>query len=600
MAAGAGFGRLGGSIMHAPRRRLGAFAAALLALASTFVLGSEPAAADTPTVAVTPDRVADGGTVTITTSGFPSGLYAALQCPANAVERVNEVEWARCRWLIYPTQGTPPPTAQATVERTFTSGTTTIDCDTEPGGCVVGILVVPFPESGVNTGAWAPITFKQTLTAQPGRNLADGDTVAVSMDEVPSGEWSVAQCAIADPAQDPPVATESRCGSATPVTLDNGTVSGDVVVSEPLVAVDGTEHTCGSTGCELVLGSVDEPDRATGRISFGPPSITWVAPGPLGHSSFVAVTVAGMPGTEVTVRQCALPASESTCDHDVPRPLDEIGGAVIATRHVQSQPQAADGTQFDCSATPCSLVAESDGTTVVSDPLPLPPPASIAISPAEGLLEGDPITVDITGLTASAAAPLYRCPAPVSGLISCVQVGEVVADGQGSASTTVAASQRLGDAVYCRAQCTVRVMSDISSHDAVYAMAPGSVTVTPNDSLADGDVVRVDGTDLQPTYTGRNFGPFPSGVAAVVQCATTISDATTLFSIFDQCGTNTLALTITAPDPAIDLTVHTDLTTFTGRQIDCTPPGACVAGIARFEQDGTATALAAPLVFDEP
>ena len=88
-----------------------------------------------------------------------------------------------------------------------------VDCDTEPGGCFVGVLVVP-DGGGPEVGVWAPVSFMPPLTPVPNRNLADGDTVAVSVNEVPAGEWSVAQCAVTDPTQD---ASGTRRGAVRPL-----------------------------------------------------------------------------------------------------------------------------------------------------------------------------------------------------------------------------------------------------------------------------------------------------------------------------------------------------------------------------------------------
>ena len=108
---------------------------------------------------------------------------------------------------------------------------------------------------------------------------------------------------------------------------------------------------------------------------------------------------------------------------------------------------------------------------------------------------------------------------------SCSPVATAVAGPDGALSTTVAASARVGNAGYCRAQCSISVQSDIGWRDARFAMAEGQVEVAPATGLADGDVVQVAATELQPTYTGHALGPFPTGVAAVAQSAATVPDS---------------------------------------------------------------------------
>jgi hypothetical protein len=45
------------------------------------------------------------------------------------------------------------------------------------------------------------------------------------------------------------------------------------------------------------------------------------------------------------------------------------------------------------------------------------------------------------------------------------------------------------------------------------------------------------------------------------------------------------------------IAVSTTFTTFTGRTVDCAAPGACVAGLYRFEEDGSSTFTGSPLTF---
>ena len=427
-----------------------------------------------------------------------------------------------CRLMSQLSSDVPLATFEGTVAQTFTTGggpwgspPGTVDCDTEPGGCIVGVLVIAGDSQPY--AAWQPISFTPRLSIDPVRNLEDGDTTSVTATDVPPGDWSIVQCTVAhDPAADPPT-VDAECGAATPAAFDGGRVTGQVTVHDPLVAVDGTTHACGDRGCVLVLRSADQPAHAVGRLSFGPPSVTFTHPGPLGQSSLIAVTLAGLPGAEATVRQCTSPPSDATCDVATTATLDSLGGATIAAFRVSTVFPTADGNTVDCSATPCTLVAESDGSVVESEVLPLPPPTSITLTPSSGLLDGDPIDVEVTGVTPGGTHPIYRCTVPEGW--DCRPVGEYVAAPDGTVSATVAATARVGDTGYCRAQCSISVLSDIGWRDAGYAMAEGAVEVAPTTGLGDGDVVHLAATDLQPTYAGRSLGPFPTGVAAVTQCS---------------------------------------------------------------------------------
>jgi hypothetical protein len=586
-------------------RRAGAVVALAVSTVTTFGLGGagvQPAAADVPTVTVTPSQVTDGATVTVTTSGFGSGIHAFLECRSSyPVDHASDVVFDHCRLMSDLSSGIPLPTFEGRVDRAFTVGgppwgsnPSVVDCATEPGGCIVGVLVVG--DNGQQYAAWQPISFTPLLSVEPDRNLDDGDTVTVTASSVPPGTWSVVQCTatIGDPT-DPP-ATDADCGAATDVAFDGGTIGGQVTVHDPLVAVDGTTHACGDRDCVLVLRSADQPAQAVGRISFGPPSIAFTHDEPLGQASVVAVTLAGLPGLSATVRQCASPPSDATCVFATTVSLDPFGGATIPAVRVSTVFRATDGSTVDCSLTPCRLVAESGGTTVESDVLPLPPPASVTLTPSSGLLDGDPITVDVSGLAPGVSHAVYQCTVP--GGWSCSPVATAVAGPDGALSTTVAASARVGDAGYCRAQCSISVQSEIGWRDARFAMAEGQVEVAPATGLADGDVVQVAATELQPTYTGRALGPFPTGVAAVAQCAATAADAPSLFAAFDGCGTlTTVPVTVTGSTADVALTVRSTLTTFTGKTVDCTVPGACVVGVYRFDQDGSSAFVAQAVTF---
>jgi len=58
-------------------RTVVAVAVAVAALGSA----PQPASADTPTVSIPPDEVTDGVPVTLTTSGFPTGVHGFVECP---------------------------------------------------------------------------------------------------------------------------------------------------------------------------------------------------------------------------------------------------------------------------------------------------------------------------------------------------------------------------------------------------------------------------------------------------------------------------------------------------------------------------------------
>ena len=190
--------------MRLVTRRARRLAAAVLiagALGSVTTAGATaPAAADTPSVTVTPDAVTHGQTVSIAISSLAPGpaSYAVMQCGARAEDTAYPAFWDDCRYLaVYPDESVPPATLEATVEERFAPkyDGPTVDCVTDVGGCIVGVFRLA---GGLQELlAYDRLTFPPRLDVSPSRNLGDGDTVAVTADEVPPGDWSVVQCTAA-------------------------------------------------------------------------------------------------------------------------------------------------------------------------------------------------------------------------------------------------------------------------------------------------------------------------------------------------------------------------------------------------------------------
>ena len=166
-------------------RSVAEVAAGLLVAAAVVQVG--PAAAQTPpTVEVTPDAIVDGGQVEVDISGdFPVGYTALVVCES-AAATTSGSERSQCGVLtLLAIPGLPPAHVSAAVPARSTSfdGTRTIDCDTAPGGCVVGVVTVQDTSATIVLAkAFEPITFLPSLTASQSRGLTDGATVTVPMD----------------------------------------------------------------------------------------------------------------------------------------------------------------------------------------------------------------------------------------------------------------------------------------------------------------------------------------------------------------------------------------------------------------------------------
>ena len=103
-----------------------------------------PAVAEEPTVTVTPSVVSDGQQVTMTTAGFPSGLHAFLQCPASFANIGDTYILDKSALLSGIYDRVPDATFEAPVSSTFSVAdqSHTVDCNVEPGGCIVGVKVL--------------------------------------------------------------------------------------------------------------------------------------------------------------------------------------------------------------------------------------------------------------------------------------------------------------------------------------------------------------------------------------------------------------------------------------------------------------------------
>ena len=307
---------------------------------------------------------------------------------------------------MFPVFGgeTPPPQVSVTVTRAFTSfdGTRSLDCADIPGGCVIGVITMEdFPGVDLLAKAFDTIAFLPRLDAAPTRYLVDGATVAVQGSTVPAGDWTVAQCGRAYLDDPTPAQAAALCGPGTPVTASaDGVFSVDVVVHDPLVPAAGGSVPCGHTGCALVLADPSTPVAARRAVAFGPTVVT-VAPDELVVGSTMQVSVAGAPiapYNAVRFSMCVLPVGPTVEDS---RCADEAGYVAVdewdsgtAEHPIFPGMSLPDGT-VDCRVTACGMaVFDADlGTGAQSPPLVYAPPAELTLAPAEGLLDGQTITV---------------------------------------------------------------------------------------------------------------------------------------------------------------------------------------------------------------
>ncbi|HEX5946583.1 MAG TPA: neocarzinostatin apoprotein domain-containing protein [Acidimicrobiales bacterium] len=558
-----------------------------------------PASAQTPpTVTVTPDQVVDGQTVTITTSGFGSGLHAFVECPASfADETTNTTIVDRCALLSSITDGPVPTSIDVTVREVFTPafGGNAVHCESELGGCIVGTAVLT--ATGSDQRAWASISFLTVdMAAVPSRGLADGATTTVSGSELPDGTWTLAECAATYLSGRDPAQRDALCSPATAVTVVDGAFAVDLTVSDPLIAVDGSSIPCGYAGCVLDLSSTDSSVHGTSPISFGPPSITTEPAAPFGSADVVDVTLAGLPGDTAIVLQCGAPIAADRCGDGTSVALDPWGGGTaqdLRPRPLLTTPAG----EVDCRAEACTIAAFVDGTVAASTPMTFRLPVVVTLTPDTGLLDGQSMAVDVSNLEPGRRYTLYRC-----GSGGCNELVSATASTDGAVTASVTATQRLGERTVCRDTCEIAIY-DVGTRlgGANYAMSQGTVSADPSGDLTDGQTVQVSGHSVQPTYAGPNLGPFPTGGWAFVQCDASLVDAPSLYNAFDDCSVDAQAVTVDSAGFDGSREAAATIDTFFGRTVDCAASaGACIVGLYRFEADGSSTLVVTPLTFATP
>ena len=333
--------------------------------------------------------------------------------------------------------------------------------------------------------------------------------------------------------------------------------------------------------------------RCTSRppISFGPPSLA-VPAGPHADGATVAVGLDGIAADEVRVRQCG--TGGTICADSTDVLLDATGSADVE-RTVRRTLTYGDET-VDCSAEPCSLVAEVDGVVVASAPIAALGPLTLAVAPDIDVLDGQEVTVTITGAPATSSVPLYRCAGEDGS--DCVGVGLAMTDATGTASVTtaVAPTRRRHDlprAVRLQGRGVRDARGDVrDGHRIARRHAHRGVGRRRHRHR--------DGYRPHALVRGRPIGPFPTGGWMLTQCDADVADAPTLWAAFDGCAVPPSSRAVDVPGSTLDalIDVRVSITTFLGRSVGCTEPSGCVVGLFRFEQDGSATFLSVPIVVD--
>jgi hypothetical protein len=596
-----------------------AFVVAVLLSVGLVVTGTAPASADTPQVIVFPFQLSDGQHTVLYATGFPAGYSGLVQCSGSVVGAVQEAR-SRCTLLsVLAAPGIPEEFTGWTATSAFTSydGSQRIDCRTDPAGCVAGVITVADPShpESVLASAFSVVYYTNVASGTPRRELADGDTISVSVRYMTPGDWSIAQCrySLLDPI---PIDPDTVCETPTPVTATaDRTFTADLVLHEPM-RIFGGELSCGSGDCVVALLSPTDLPGPLGRaasqfgISFGPTVMTVFPPGPFADGTQVGLQIRGGPAGEVQARQCALPVGDTL-------PASRCG-AVAATLHIDDSGSSGSGVFFaaastfeptaggatvDCQVDDCVYVAfdADDQAVVQTTTLDFAPPPTLTLTPSTGLLEGAAMTLTVDHLIPNWPYQVRHCAER-----TCDPGETVTAGADGILHATPTASQRIdveGLPAYCRADCEIDVGWQLGGGHAgrvAYAMAEGAVAASPSTGLSDGQTVQVTGTDLLPSYAGPPLWIFPTGGWSLTECDAALLDDATLGGVLTHCSAAPVTRGVSVDGSTLDTTIDVQgtITRILGGTTDCTAaPGTCVVGLVRLEQDGSVSTHLAPVAF---
>jgi hypothetical protein len=340
-----------------------------------------------------------------------------------------------------------------------------------------------------------------------------------------------------------------------------------------------------------------------------------------------AVTVTSFAAEPMRIAQCAASVADTrtieggpcrAVEIFTPPPVPDPPARTVVPVTVAETFVADDGSAVDCMETWFACVIAVD--TVATDDLTFGwgkiafehPPPSITVSDARGLLDGDPLTIELenwnpdnTGIFALCA----RFPVDFDGLIAdCTPVPEgpqfFVPDASGRASVTVPARQRFttvfGEPRYCRDTCRYVVFGVEPDVDVVYSMARGRISASPANRLDDAQTVTLTGRRLMASYDGPPVFGLPTGAWTAYQCAHAVTRDPSPTAVGQYCEVAG-AVPVTVPasgEATASLTVHRVITPPGGPAVDCTrAERACRLLLFRLEQDGTSSLHEAPLSF---
>jgi hypothetical protein len=384
----------------------------------------------------------------------------------------------------------------------------------------------------------------------------------------------------------------------------------------------GTSRAVAAVGAvALLLVAVDAVPVAAQPGTGGPPTVV-VTPELVNDAGRVEVEISGFTEPALTSMViCKAAAVEATTVEAMWSLCAGLGAlppdADLPPAHVIIHPRRTFGTVNTGELVDCTVVEGGCVIGVFQTELPdrrlldrafdtirFHPLVPLAVTPTTDLLEGQVVSATASGL----APGWYRVdPCASTSVGDCAETGPQVLVGEdGTLEVDVPVSPRLtagGRHVYCRTQCLLGLSSAAEVRylwHVGYAMAEGSLTVSPGAGLSDGQTVDVAGERLMPTYAGPPLPPFPTGTWSLTQCDRGVLDEPSLLGVFAHCAAAPLTRPVTVDEPELHTTfaVQATITRIQGGTTDCAAaPGACVVGLVRLEQDGSLSHHLQPIRF---
>jgi Neocarzinostatin family len=568
----------------------------------------------------------DGQVVDYELTGMPTAqdtFIEVRQCddPMAAGVPIEQL-YSTCRWLDFVSPlGETSHAGSFTVAELYESNPApdylpAVDvCSEEPFDCAIVAFVVP-PDVAIGDPveqlASAPFDMVPSPLLVHGDGLlGTGASVDVWVAGAPGTTVRLAQCVNYQEYPGPP----EGCAPGTEVVLPAGGRATLQLPVTPTLDVAGQAVDCRRRPCEVTSFDAAGTTLGAARIPGSPPAAELTLDRTTGLASGTSVHV------RVDIRSDILHLVQCTAavfDDTIPptegcRLLEGSLGAGVSERDVvllDTFTGYTGGRTLACADHPGGCIValgREDGSVSAYVPVTFAGPASSSLTPASGLLDGQDMAFTATGLAPGEEYRLLRChDVPVEACEPIAGAEPVVASADGTASATVAATQRLTDPYwnrYCRDRCSIALSTNVDwppATSAAYAMAEGELTAAPATGLADGQAVTVSGTGLMPNYDGRTILFVTSGAWGLVQCDRAVVDDPTILGLFTHCSAPPPGGALDVPGATFttEVGVAAGIDRILGGTTDCTSAaGACVLAAGRVEQDGSLTLLTTPLAF---